>query len=192
MWYTTKDGKHINTDWFDKDRQIDASKKEADSRNNEKPKGFEDRAEEYVAGGSDLDRVFSNEDKKFIAANSKYTEKPLYRVEDAKYNYKAFMDEGEIKGLGGSYRSFTSDFSFFNRVLDENSDEYSGISNPVIYEVLGKKKSFDMEPYTKEYTKHFGSQHEHLLGGEFEPIKEVEKTIAGKKVKVVTLRWMED
>ena len=33
MWITTKSGKHINTDWFDKDRQIDANKAEADEKN---------------------------------------------------------------------------------------------------------------------------------------------------------------
>jgi hypothetical protein len=32
-WITTKDGKHINTDWFDKDKQIADNKKEADDRN---------------------------------------------------------------------------------------------------------------------------------------------------------------
>lgn len=32
-WYTTKDGKHINTDWFDKERQINVNKAEADERN---------------------------------------------------------------------------------------------------------------------------------------------------------------
>lgn len=32
MWYTTKNGKRINTDWFDKDRQIAASKQEATER----------------------------------------------------------------------------------------------------------------------------------------------------------------
>jgi len=32
-WYTAKNGKHINTDWFDKDRQIEVNKKEADERN---------------------------------------------------------------------------------------------------------------------------------------------------------------
>ena len=33
MWVTTKDGRRVNTDWFDKDRQIAENKKEADERN---------------------------------------------------------------------------------------------------------------------------------------------------------------
>lgn len=33
MWVTTKDGRKINTDWFDQERQIEASKAEADERN---------------------------------------------------------------------------------------------------------------------------------------------------------------
>lgn len=32
-WITTKNGKHINTDWLDKDRQISANKKDADRLN---------------------------------------------------------------------------------------------------------------------------------------------------------------
>jgi hypothetical protein len=32
-WVTTKDGRQVNTDWFDKDRQINENKKEADARN---------------------------------------------------------------------------------------------------------------------------------------------------------------
>lgn len=34
-WYTTKDGKHYNTDWFDKERQISENKKQADKLNTE-------------------------------------------------------------------------------------------------------------------------------------------------------------
>lgn len=33
MWVTREDGVHVNTDWFDKDRQIAASKAEADDKN---------------------------------------------------------------------------------------------------------------------------------------------------------------
>ena len=32
-WITTKEGHHINTEWFEKDRQIAQNKKEADERN---------------------------------------------------------------------------------------------------------------------------------------------------------------
>jgi hypothetical protein len=32
-WFTTKDGKHINTDWFDKERQIEFNKNEASTKN---------------------------------------------------------------------------------------------------------------------------------------------------------------
>ena len=188
-----KNQKKVNDEEDKKEKQIKANKKEADKLNNKnkEPKGFSSRAAEYVGGGVDIDREFTKEDLKFISDNSKETDTPLYRVEDAKYNYNKFMKDGEIDGLGGTFRSFTSDKSLFNRTLDEDSDEYAGISNPVIYEVLGKKKSFDMSPYTKEYDKQFGSQHEHLMGGDFEPIKEREEKIAGKKVKIVTLRWVE-
>lgn len=34
MWLTTKDGRHFNTDWADKERQIAENKRQADERNN--------------------------------------------------------------------------------------------------------------------------------------------------------------
>lgn len=33
MWLTTKDGRHVNTDWFDKERQIAENKVQAEERN---------------------------------------------------------------------------------------------------------------------------------------------------------------
>jgi len=38
MWLTTKDGRHFNTDWFDKDRQIAQNKAQADERNGKQNK----------------------------------------------------------------------------------------------------------------------------------------------------------
>ncbi len=35
-WLTTKDGRHFNTDWIDKERQIAENKKQADERNGKK------------------------------------------------------------------------------------------------------------------------------------------------------------
>ena len=187
--------KQTNADADKKEKQIAANKKEAEKLNSasskSEPKGFRNRAEEYVAGGVDIDKEFTKEDIEFIKKNSKEHDKPLYRVEDEKYKYKKFIDEGEIDGLGGTFRSFTTDKSFIERSVDEDSDDWAGISKPVVYEVLGKKKSFDMDPYTQGYNKHVGSQHEHLLGGEFEPIKERIEVIGGKKIRIVTLRCYE-
>lgn len=33
-WVTTKDGRHVDTDWFDKEKQIKQNEKEADKLNN--------------------------------------------------------------------------------------------------------------------------------------------------------------
>lgn len=33
MWVTREDGVHVNTDWFDKDRQIAENKRQADEKN---------------------------------------------------------------------------------------------------------------------------------------------------------------
>ena len=54
-WFTTKDGRHINTDWFTKDRQINANAEEA-ARLNEKSKfkngyGHTDVSEGRVENG---------------------------------------------------------------------------------------------------------------------------------------------
>lgn len=156
-----------------------------------KPKGFEDRAMEYVSGGIDIDSVFTKEDLRYIGAHLTETNKPLYRVEDARFTANKLdeddLDTDDFK-FNGSYRSFSSDLEFIKDALDENSDEYAGILHPVIFEITGDTKAFDMAEYAKEYTKQFGDQSELLVGGRFEVIDEDMKNINGEFIRIIKIR----
>lgn len=196
MWLTNKEtGGKFNTDWINeeeskKQKQIANNKKQADKLNNKMPSKFEEHAEEYVAGGIDVDRVFDKEDLKYIENHSTETGMRLFRVEESKYTLQDInsgkLDSNNFK-FAGSYRSFSSDFNVMNRALDEDSDEWAGMRNPVIYQTMGHTKSFNMEPYTKEYAKQFGSQSEHLVGGNFKIIKKSKVKIAGKMVPLIII-----
>lgn len=152
---------------------------------------FKEHAEEYVGGGVDVDKVFDKQELEFIKDNMKTTDKPLYRVEDSKYTADKLdiddLDADDFK-FKGSFRSFSSDMDFISSAMDENSDNYAGIENPVIFEITGSKKHFDMEPYTQEYSKQFGSQSESLVGGNFELVGEDMKKINGTFVRIIKIR----
>lgn len=152
----------------------------------EKPSGFSDRAAEYVGGGIDVDRVFSPKDLAYIKSHLTETNKPLYRVEDAKFTADR-LTGGDFE-FSGSFRSFSRDWDVMRRVLDEDSDEYAAIPNPVIFEIVGNKKHFDMEPYTQAYANQFGSQSESLVNGKFEKIEETKRKVSGQEVRVIRIR----
>lgn len=56
-WITTKEGKRINTDWFDKDRQIEENKNQAEKKNTEdkqltrkeKEEQWNKKVDEYIS-----------------------------------------------------------------------------------------------------------------------------------------------
>ena len=159
----------------------------------ETPKKFSDHAEEYVGGGVDVDKVFTKEDLDYIKSHQKETDKPLYRVEDMKYTAdKLFSDDLDMDDFefGGSFRSFSRDWNVMGRALDEDSDEYAGIQNPVIFEIVRKKKHFDMEPYTESYAEQFGSQSESLVGGRFQYISDGMKEVNGQFYPVVKIKQL--
>ena len=121
------------------------------------PAGFDERAEEYIGGGIDVDEVFSKEDLDYIRNNLESTEETLYRVEDSRYTAD-LLDQDELDGddfkFNGSFRSFTSNMNFIKEALDQDSDAYAGIRNPVIFEITGTKKAFDMSKYADAYAGH--------------------------------------
>lgn len=194
-WITTKSGKRINTDWFDddtkqKERQIAENKKQANKKNNKAPDKFKDHAQEYIGGGVDIDKVFNKDDLEFIQNNLTRTDKPLYRVEEAEFTAN-LLDEDELDAdnfkFNGSYRSFSDSMDFIKSALDEDSDNFADMENPVIFEITGVKKHFDMKPYEGEYAQHFGSQGESLVGGKFKLVGEDMKKIGGMWVRVIKI-----
>ena len=196
MWLTNKEtGGKFNTDWINeeeskKQKQIASNKKQADKLNNKMPSKFEEHAEEYVAGGIDVDRAFSKEDLQYIKNNLTTTSKPLYRIEESEYTAdKLDEDEFDVDDFkfNGSFRSFSDDFNFIKSTMDEDSDNYAGMEAPVVFEITGAKQHFDLEPYTKEYAKQFGSQGESFVGGRFKMIGEDMKKVNGKFIRIIKI-----
>ena len=156
-----------------------------------KPSGFKDRAEEYIGGGIGIDDVFTPQDLKYIESNMENISNVMYRVEEGLYTAQD-LDSGKLNSsnfkFSGTFRSFTSDIGFIQDSLDPDSDGYAYMRNPVIFEVTGNKKAFDMEPYATYYHTHFGSQSESLMGGNYSKTGEYYKDINGQKIRVIKLK----
>lgn len=152
---------------------------------------FKEHMMEYIGGGIDIDRIFNSEELRYIQDNMKKTNKPLYRVEESRFTAD-LLDEDELDAdnfkFNGTYRSFTSDFNFISDALDEDSDSYAYMENPVVFEIMGSKQSFDVDPYADEYKKYFGSQSEHFVGGKFEIIGEDMKKLNGSFIRIIKIK----
>lgn len=155
------------------------------------PNGFEERAEAYVGGGySGPEGVFTSKDIEYIYANMDETRKTLYRVEDSEFtadrldNDELDIDSFRFNGL----RSFTEDKDVIKEMLDENSDNWAGIENPVIFEITGKKDRFDMKEFTEGYT--LMDQKESLAGGKYKykVVGEDIQRIRGMFVRVIKIK----
>jgi len=159
-WYSGEEGDYPEIDEFARDLGYEPISKI--------PNGFEDRAEAYVGGGySGPEDIFTSKDLEYIYTNMDETRKTLYRVEDSKFTADRLdNDELDIDGFRfNGLRSFTEDKDVIREMLDENSDNWAGIENPVIFEITGKKDRFDMQEFTKGYT--LMDQKESLAGGKY-------------------------
>ena len=110
---------------------------------------------------------FTSKDLEYIYTNMDETRKTLYRVEDSEFTADRLdNDELDIDGFRfNGLRSFTEDKDVIREMLDENSDNWAGIENPVVFEITGKKDRFDMQEFTKGYT--LMDQKESLAGGKY-------------------------
>lgn len=173
-----------------KEKQIAANKKQADERNGKMPEKFKDHAEEYIAGGIAVDRAFRKEDLDYIKNNLEETDKPLYRVEEGMYTAKQIAD-GKLDydnfKFSGSYRSFSRDIDFIKGTIDEHSYDYADFEDPVVFEIVGKKRHFDMTPYDSAYAAYHGSQSESLVGGHFGVVDEDIMRINGKRIRLIKI-----
>lgn len=129
----------------------------------EEPAGFSDRLEEYVGGGYGLQDILTEEDKDFIRDNMETIKTPMFRVEDSRFTAAKLNDVGQRFSFEGDLRSFTRDKKVTDSMLDENSDDYAFISDPVIFKTVGAAEQFDMSEYTKNYS--ISDQKESLAGG---------------------------
>jgi len=90
-WITTDNGKHINTDWFDKDRQIAQNKAEADKKNAEEKNAWRMKNDKYqkkTEGGVyfySSDKLWGQDiDEKMYDKLPKYIKKSVVMIEKRK------------------------------------------------------------------------------------------------------------
>ena len=150
---------------------------------------FKTDMEDYVSGGYELNTLLSKEEKRYIIDNMEQYSKPIFRVEDARHTADK-LDNDEIDPDGfsfeGNMRSFSKKESVIKEMLNEMSDNYAGIEDPVIFEIIGNKMEFDMTPYTTGYT--LMNQEECLAGGVFEMVDEDMIKVNGQFIRKIKLR----
>lgn len=155
-------------------------------------KSFNDKLETYVSGGYNLDSLLNDADKNYIIEHSTQYSGPLYRVEDTRYTAK-LLDDGKLKNnnfeFDGNLRSFSRKEAVIKEMLNENSDDYAGIYNPVIFKVLGGAKQYNMAPHTTHY---MTDQAESLVGGKFRKTGESYVKMNGENVRMITIRQIEE
>lgn len=115
------------------------------------------------------------------------TNKPLYRVEDARFTYDN-IDVGETFEFVDDIRSFTRNRDgYLGKMLKEGIDEDIW-QEPVVFETVGKVKHFNMDRYASNY---YEDQSESLVGGKFEVVSEELKEIGGVWITVVKIKSRE-
>lgn len=139
----------------------------------------------YIGGGySSFKNAVSEQTFKFVKQNMKYTTKPLYRVEEARFTYdKRDFDIGYTFSFDDDIRSFTRNIDYAGKIINEGLEE-GFYEHPVVFETVGRVQHFNTDKYAEGY---FENQYESLVGGEFEVIDITEKMIDGAIVDVVKI-----
>lgn len=155
---------------------------------------FANKLEDYVSGGYNLDSLLSDAEKEYIAKNSTEYNRPMYRLEDARYTADLIdndkLDANDFK-FNGSFRSFTRDGDVIKKMLDEGSDDYAGIYAPVVFETVGPTMQFNMDKYATEYAKALTDQKESLVGGKFSVIDEDIRKIHGEFIRFIKIKQID-
>lgn len=155
---------------------------------------FASKLEDYVSGGYNLDSLLSNAEKEYIAKNSTEYDRPMYRLEDARYTADLIdndeLDANDFK-FNGSFRSFTRDGDVIKKMLDEGSDDYAGIYAPVVFETVGPTMQFNMDKYATEYAEALTDQKESLVGGKFSVIDEDIRKIHGEFIRFIKIKQID-
>lgn len=145
--------------------------------------------ENFVGGGySSLKNAFSKNESeiKYIYDNMKVTTSKLYRIEDSKYTlHRLNLKVGDKFSFADDIRSFAGGEKAIKNIMQEaiENDLYY---EPVIFETVGKVKSFDVNKILKD--NYFEYQNENLVGGEFIVQEITEKKIGKQKYKIIKIK----
>lgn len=150
-----------------------------------KPEGFEDRMGLYVGGGYGPTEILESDDVEFIKMNSQPIDKPMYRVEESRFTAADLADVGQEFSFQGDIRSFTRSSKVTNSMLDENSDEYAYVEEPVVFKTVGTTMQFDVTPYAAAYKT---AQEESFVGGRFKVVsKSTYVTPQGEELPMIEI-----
>jgi hypothetical protein len=144
---------------------------------------------EYVGGGylSVKDAV-TPEEFEYIQSKMKSSSNSFYRIEEMEFTVEdKNLRKGSTFTFTDDLRSFTSEFDDIKKFIRQ-AEDWGGYESPVVFQTVGEVKTFDMSPYTKEYTKMMGDQHEHLIGGKMKVIDFEYKFINNVKVLFVKIK----
>jgi len=149
------------------------------------PEGFASRMESFVGGGYSVGDILEKDDIEFIKNNMSETDQPLYRIEESRFTASS-AEVGQELQFNGELRSFTRNSKVTNSMLDENSDEYAYMEDPVVFKTVGATKQFDVSPYAGAYAT---SQEESFVGGKFEVVGKGTYTAPnGNEYPMITIR----
>jgi len=143
----------------------------------------------YVGGGylSVKDAV-TPEEFEYIQSKMKPSSNSYYRIEEREFTVEdKNLQKGSTFTFTDDLRSFTSEFDDIEKFIRQ-AEDWGGYESPVVFQIVGEVKTFDMSPYTKEYTKMMGDQHEHLIGGKMKVIDFEYKFINNVKVLFVKIK----
>lgn len=126
---------------------------------------------EYVAGGyASVKDAVTPEEFEYIQSKMESSSDSFYRIEEMRFTLEAQdLGKGSTFTFIDDLRSFTAESTDIRKFIKQ-AEDWGGYENPVVFQTVGDIKTFDMGPYTKEYTKLMDDQHEHLIGGEMKII----------------------
>ncbi|MFA5638817.1 MAG: minor capsid protein, partial [Anaerovoracaceae bacterium] len=144
---------------------------------------------EYVGGGylSVKDAV-TPEEFEYIQSKMKSSSNSFYRIEEMEFTVgNKDLRKGSTFTFTDNLRSFTSEFDDIEKFIRQ-AEDWGGYESPVVFQTVGDVKTFDMSPYTKEYTKMMDDQHEHLIGGKMKVVDFEYKFINNVEVLFVKIK----
>ena len=143
--------------------------------------GFNDRMEEYVSGGYNLQQMIGS-DIGYVRSQMTEYNGPLYRLENARYNAD-ILNVGDTFEFGG-IRSFSRSRAVVDDMLDGLSDNYAGISKPALFITRGSTRQYNMARHVEGY---ITDQQESIAEGKFRVLRKRKTMVNGESVTIVEI-----
>lgn len=176
-WFNSPDGTYPEIDEFAGNFGYEVGKVDMNKLKNE--------IEMFVGGGySSIKDALSKSSLDYIYDNMKIINKPMYRIEDARFTYDR-IDEGDIFSFQDDLRSFTRSENYSKKIIKEGIEE-GFFEQPVVFETVGPVEQFNIDKFAEAY---YENQYESFVGGKFEVVEiKYDQLINGIFCDVVKIR----